>query len=280
VNRLPEKDGNDIMLRRLKGLIGDALRAQDGHIGHVNEILFDDTQWSVRYLTVNTGSLLLGNRVLIAPRALGKLEWDRHLLNVNLTREQVEKSPGLGTDEPVSRQFETNYYDYYAWPYYWSGIPYGGMALYGGMGTPDAFGPLSNQQNTEDLSYQHAGEDAERDQVDTHLRSTKEVTGYGIAARDGHLGHVEDFIFDDETWNIRYLAVDTQNWWPGKRVLLPLDCIENMSWPDRAVTVRVTRDQVRQGPEWHPNEPISSSFEQELSSYFAHLPITAPASVS
>ena len=93
------------------------------------------------------------------------------------------------------------------------------------------------------------------------------MAGYGIAARDGHLGHVEDFIIDDETWQIRYLAVDTRDWWPGKKVLLPLDWIGQLSWPERTVSAGVRRDQVRDGPEWDPCEPISRAFEEELSGY-------------
>ena len=46
------------------------------------------------------------------------------------------------------------------------------------------------------------------------------MTGYHIEATDGGIGHVKDFIIDDETWAIRYLEVDTRNWWPGKKVLV------------------------------------------------------------
>jgi len=31
------------------------------------------------------------------------------------------------------------------------------------------------------------------------------------------MGHLDDFIIDDETWTIRYVVVDTRNWWPGKK---------------------------------------------------------------
>ena len=68
--------------------------------------------------------------------------------------------------------------------------------------------------------------------ADSHLRSTAEVTGYHIEASDGEIGHVKDFIVDDETWAIRYLEVDTQNWWPGKKVLVSPQWINRVSWPD------------------------------------------------
>ena len=57
--------------------------------------------------------------------------------------------------------------------------------------------------------------------VNTHLRSAKELIGYHVRATDNEVGHIVDFMFDDESWEIRYLAVDMSDWWFGKKVLLP-----------------------------------------------------------
>ena len=253
------------MLREVKRLHGAVLHAADGEIGEVDEILFDDAQWTVRYLVVDTGGWLTRRKILIPPVALGALDWDRCLLNVNLTRDQVEQSPAAETDKPVSRQWETAYYDYYQWPRYWGGGGgWGGMGGSGGIWFP---APVVGSA----LTPQQEAEERARPVGDPHLRSTWEVTGYEIVGLDGHLGHVDDFILDDKTWRIRYLAVDTRDWWPGKKVLLPTDWIGPTLWPERtvAVTMKVTRDQVRNGPEWHPHEPISPAFEAELSEYYA-----------
>ena len=261
------------MLREVKGLHGAVLHAQDGEIGRVDDILFDDELWTARYFVVDTGGWLDGRQVLIPPAAMGLLEGDRQALGVNLTRDQVEKSPSAETKNPVSRQWETDYHDYYGWPYYWGGMGFaGGLGLTGGMALSSM--QLSHAVGDARTPQQEADEEARnqepaRDPGASHLRSAREVTGYGITARDGHLGHVEDFIIDDETWKIRYLAVDTRDWWPGKKVLLPLDWIGQVAWPDRTVTAQVTRDQVRNGPEWDPREPISPVFEGELSRYYA-----------
>jgi hypothetical protein len=68
-----------------------------------------------------------------------------------------------------------------------------------------------------------------------HLRSTCGASGHHIQALDGEVGHVDDFVIDDGTWAIRYLVVDTHNWWPGKRVLVSPQWIENVSWGERKV---------------------------------------------
>jgi sporulation protein YlmC with PRC-barrel domain len=252
------------MLREVKALHGSKIHALDGEIGRVDEILFDDEHWTVRYLVVETGSWLFGRKVLISPLAFGQLDLDHHTLNINLTREQIEKSPGVETDRPVSRQWEEDYYDYYSWPYYWGGM--GGMGGWGPYWYP---GALLAQPFTNVVAPQQRYDDQARNDDDVHLRSTKEVTGYKIAAIDGHLGHVQDFIFDDATWRICYFAVDTRDWWPGKKVLLPPNWIDEVNWPERSVTVDVTRDQVQNAPEWNPDEPISRAFEDQLYGYYA-----------
>src|SRR5205809_6020840 len=111
------------MLRSASEWDGYSIQATDGEIGHVAEFLFDDEKWTIRYLVVDTGGWLPGRRVLISPIALGETDWPGHRLHVKLTRQQVEESPVIDTDKPVSRQHEVSYYQYYRWPYYWGG-PY------------------------------------------------------------------------------------------------------------------------------------------------------------
>lgn len=236
------------MLREVKKLHGATLRAYDGDLGSVDEVLFDDESWAVRYLAVNTGGWLNGRSVLLAPAALGILDWEKHILEVNLTRAQVENSPGIETDEPVSRQWETDTYDYYGWPYYW------GMGMVGGSWYSEG---LSGSVETATVP----------DPGDVHLRSTKEVTGYTVAARDGDIGHVDDFLVDDDNWRIGFLAVSTRDWWPGKRVLLPLDWIGQINWPERRVTAKVTRSQIQNAPFWEPGKPFSPAFLDQLAHY-------------
>jgi sporulation protein YlmC with PRC-barrel domain len=248
------------MLQEVKELHGLTLHALDGEVGRVDEILFDDEHWTVRYLIVDTGSWLFGRKVLISPLAFGTLNLELHTLNVNLTRKQIEDSPGVDAHQPVSRQWEGDYYDYYAWPYYW-----GGMGGWGGYWYP---GALFAQPVGYTETPQQRAEDQSRDHVDTHLRSTKEVSGYAISATDGHVGHVQDFIVNDETWRISYLVMDLWDWWPGKKVLLPPEWIGEMNWPDKGVTVTVTRKQIQDAPEWIAGQEISRLYEDELYSYY------------
>ena len=115
------------MLRSVQSLYGYTIRAKDGDVGKVHEFYFDDQAWVIRYLVADTGNWLVGRRVLISPVALGQPDWAAHTLPVELTKKQVEGSPHISMDQPVSRQMEEELYTYCGWAPYWRGaIPLGG----------------------------------------------------------------------------------------------------------------------------------------------------------
>jgi uncharacterized protein YrrD len=241
------------MLRSLKELYGYALQATDGEIGTVEEFYFDDEKWAVRYLVANAGSWLTGRLVLISPLALGEPDWGSQRLPVKLTREQIRNSPDIDTAKPISRQHEIDYYQYYGWPYYWAGAETWGVS-------PLPLAAPPPPPPAEKASGQAPG--------DVHLRSSREVEGYHIQARDGEIGHVEDFIVDDETWRLRYLVVDTRNWWPGKKVLVAPEWIARISWEEALVHVDLTREAIKAGPEFDPGQPINREYEARLYDYY------------
>jgi hypothetical protein len=103
-----------------------------------------------------------------------------------------------------------------------------------------------------------------QEQSDVHLRSTHEVSDYYIEATDGDLGHVEDFLIDDETWTIRYMVVATRNWWPGKKVLVSPEWIRSVSWTDSKVFVDLSREAIKNGPEYNESGPLNRDYEKQL----------------
>jgi uncharacterized protein YrrD len=239
------------MLSKAKTLNGYKLDSLDGEIGHVKEFYFDDQYWTIRYLVADTGNWLTGRQVLISPYALNSIVRDKQRLVVDLTKAQIEKSPALETDKPVSRQFEENYYGYYDWPMYWNG--------------PYAWG-----------SYPYLARDRQawkhlipgEKPWDPHLRSTHDVTGHHIQASDGEIGHVEDFIIDDDTWAIRYLVVGTRNWWPGKKVLIAPLWIQRVSWGESKVFVNLSRESIKQAPEYSEEFLLTRDYETGLHRHY------------
>ena len=248
------------MLFKTKTLETYKLDSLDGEIGKVREFYFDDQHWTIRYLVADTGGWLNGRQVLISPYALvAAIKADQHIA-IDLTQKQIEESPSLSSDTPVSRRFEMGYNGYYGWPPYW-----------GGPMTWGTYPTVVRSRGLWDMPAQ-----IEREEGDSHLRSTQEVTGYHIQASDGEIGHVEDFIIDDETWTIRYLVVNTSNWWLGKKVLVSPEWIEHVRWSESKVFIKQTRDSIKAAPEYTEEALITRDYESGLfrhygsDGYWAH----------
>jgi hypothetical protein len=240
-----------VMITNIKQIKGFKLGALDGDIGSVKDFYFDDESWTVRYLVADTGKWLPGRQVLISPFALQHVRMEDEIIDVSLTKKQIEDSPSIDTHKPVSRQYEIDYYQYYGWPHYWEG-----PALWGVAPTPAHFSPDGGVVEPMPLSRERKG--------DPHLRSAQEMMGYHIQARDGEVGHVEDFLIEDENWAIRYLVVDTKNWWPGKNVLVAPQWIQRVSWQESKVFVDLTRETIKSAPEFVRGESIDRVFEGRL----------------
>ena len=98
--------------------------------------------------------------------------------------------------------------------------------------------------------------------------SRSPCAGYHIQATDGDIGHVEDFLVDDRSWAIRYLIVDTTNWWAGKKVLVAPAWIERVVWDQSKVHVAVTRAQITNSPEYDPTRPVERAYETKLFGHY------------
>jgi hypothetical protein len=239
------------MLEHARNLKGFGLKATDGEIGSVKDFLFDDRFWAIRYLVADTGNWLTGTTVLLSPYALHAVDKEARAIVTILSRHQIEGSPSLEHDLPVSRQFEQKYNGYYGWPAYYDGPYMWGNNPYFNSDRKDWASPAVNATSW-----------------NPHLRSMQEVDGYHLQARDGEIGHVEDFIIDTDTWAVRYLVVDTQNWWPGKRILLSPHWIERVRWEDSKVFVRESRERIKAAPEFTEGMLLTREYEAGLHRHY------------
>ncbi len=245
------------MLRKVKNFENFTLRTRDGDIGKAVEFYFDDRHWTIRYLVVDTGGWLHSRKVLISPHALNPAIDDDNVIPVNLTKQQIENSPSIDSDIPVSRQFEVDYHNFYSWPYYGIGSFTWGTSSYLGGAGPFIRGrgqPTSEMVRPEES-------------WDPCLRSTHEVTGYHVHSTDGEIGHVSDFVIDEATWTIRYLVVDTNNLWPGRQVLISTHWIDEVAWLDHKVFVHVNKEAVEHAPEYSP-ETLNRGYEELLHEHY------------
>jgi hypothetical protein len=260
------------MLRSMNDLENYAIRATDGDVGHVKDFYFDDRAWVIRYLVVDTGSWLSSRKVLISPMAIGHPDWPGKILPVSITKEQVKNSPDIDTDKPVSRQHEMAYLGYFGFPFYWGGAGLWGEGAYSSMmlagGSHDASVVRRREleaEHTRDVLEHGADHDG-----DPHLRSCKEVLTYRVDAIDGDIGHVRGLLVEEDTWAIRYLIVETGNWWEGHEVLIVPQWIQSVSWNDNAVLVNLTRQALKDAPPYDSAAMLDRELEANFYKHYGH----------
>jgi len=235
------------MYHCINEIMGYKLMAKDGEFGKCDDFLFEDRLWIVRYMVADTGGFLHRRKVLIPLIELEKPDRSTRLFHVDLTKKQIEESPPLSEDQPVSRQYEKISCLYFGWPAYWAGDDLENTAL-----TPS--GVFRKREDG-----QNSGE------KESSLRSIKKVTGYHIHATDGKPGKIGDFIVDDNIWTIRYLVVDIQNKLKDKKVLLPPDWVNTVDWLNRTANIVLSVDGIENCPEFNPAEPYGADLESMVS---------------
>jgi uncharacterized protein YrrD len=238
------------MLRSSNELKDFAIAATDGDVGQVEAFCFDDKEWTVRYFLVNTGGWLHARKVLISPLSIGTVDWIGRGIVTDLTRAEVRASPRIDMQKALLRQHEVAYNDHFSFPHYWT--------------APNLWRPakLPSEVN------KRGGGEARPGSVTSHVHSTKELVGFSLAASDGEIGHVDDFIIDDETWTIRYLVVDTRNWWPGKKVMISPHWISTVNWQKRKVNIDLSRNEIRKSPEYDDTSTIDRDYEERLYEHY------------
>ncbi|SLN62535.1 PRC-barrel domain-containing protein [Oceanibacterium hippocampi] len=249
------------MLQSMKELQGYRIQASDGDVGKANDFFFDDRVWTVRYMVVDTG-WLFGRKVLVAPDAVNDVNIVDEKFVVGLSKKAIEEGPGVSTDLPVSRQEEINLRRHYNWPYYWEAYPAGVMAA----PLVPPLQPVRAIPEERNAAGESEAEIAEGH--DSHLRSANEVEGYHIEALDGEIGHVEDFLVDDETWVVRYMVIDTRNWLPGRKVIVAPVWAKAIDWSAKIVQVDLERQAIKESPEFTGHSEIGPEFEKSLESHY------------
>ena len=102
------------------------------------------------------------------------------------------------------------------------------------------------------------------------LRSLQDLENYEIGATDGAIGHVKDFYFDDHAWVIRYLVVETGNWFSSRKVLISPISIHHPDWENKLLPVSITQAQVKNSPDIDTKKPVSRQHEMQYLSHYGY----------
>jgi hypothetical protein len=240
------------MLHEIKELERLKINAKDGDLGFVYDFYFDDENWTTRYLVADTGNWLTGRKVLVSPHSIDKPDFDNKSIPVKLIKKQIEDSPGILDDEPVSRQHESKLSDYYGWPAYWLVEPVSHAAV------------IQDRLKKE----QEVAQKKKKKKGDPHLRSIREVRSYTVEALDGEVGQVDSFLIDDENWNIKYLVIDSRKWlsWlpGGKYHIISPEWIKEIDWEKSRIYIEYDKETLENSPMYDPDKPVDKKFENKL----------------
>ena len=236
------------MLRAMKPLTGYKLATADNDAGKCTDFLFDDQAWIVRYVVVNTGSWLNHSKVLVSPSSLNPTHWDDSRFTTSLTNQQIEAAPPLADNAPVSKQYQMIWAGHYGLTPYWSDL-----------------GPLSAPLATQALATMQ--EDADHDE---HLRSFNELCGYEVAgvAPERHgdvLGRVEDFVFEVDSWKIRYAVVETDfSWTTSHKVIIAPEWLDKVGWAEQKLYLDLDGKRMKEFPPYDPSQTVYRTYEQAV----------------
>lgn len=219
----------------------------------IEDVFFNQKSWDIHYIVIETGSWLMDREILLHPDIVKEvIDKDKKLV-LPMTKEKVVESPAVNSVLPIAQEAELLLAKYWEWvPKDTPGpLPY------------EAGDTIEAETDTETKAF---SEDAAK----SKLRSWKEVEGYTIHAVDSKFGHIEDLLFDDN-WRICYAVVDTRNWIPGKKVLLPVREIEKIRWSEHALHVDATSELVKTAPFYEPSTGVTAEDEEAVRKHFKEI---------
>ncbi|MEI6558428.1 MAG: PRC-barrel domain-containing protein [Rhodospirillaceae bacterium] len=230
------------MLRSMKELFGYSVAALDGPLGTLEDFLFDERTHDLRYLVADTGGWFNRRHLLVTPAAFGRTRWPARDFPVRITCAQAAASPVMVVDAPLSRQHEVALHTFFEWMPYWlthaNGVPTAHVAPPGGAALPS---PV--------------------------LCRAQRLIGYQLEASDSRIGHIVDFLVDDEVWRMQHLVVDTEAWGDPRTVMVSLAVFTGIDAGAETVKVDLTERLVRESPVYDPSAIAGSRSEVVFHDY-------------
>jgi hypothetical protein len=243
------------MKRSIKELLGYSLHAKDGTKGTVRDFLFDEESWTIRYMRTGIGNMFVDKKVLIPRVFFGKPEQSKREFLIQMTKDEMKRSPKVEEHKPVSRKFEESLNQFYNIENYWS------TSYAPSFGVPEMVVP---QHHLKELP-----KTIKEPHVDSSLRSFQEVSGYLIECQDEKHGYMTDFIVEDENWKIVYIIIDIGNLFEtDKRVMLAVNWINEIDYKDQKIAINQTSKVLEKAPPFDPSSPVNSEYEKNIYDYY------------
>lgn len=246
------------MLWNASALKGYPIKATDGELGTVCDLMYEESNWAIRWVVVDTGDWLSGRLVVLPVAVVGQPDPEAHCVPARLTMKQVEQSVGVdsvrtGNSDSLDCEQENlpQGRDHYIWGHHDGNTP-PAIAL-----DPRVLSGATRA--TADMAVARG---------DGHVSSISAITGYSIEATDGHIGHAEDFLIDTALWQVRYLIVHTSRWWPSEKLLVSPLSVERIDRHESTIHIAETRQRVKDSPPYIAADTVDGAFEELFHTYY------------
>ncbi|WP_158737948.1 PRC-barrel domain-containing protein [Alteribacillus sp. YIM 98480] len=236
------------MLFSGKSLARYSLEATDGSIGRIEDFYFDDESWVIRYLVVNANPWLPGEKKLLSPISVERIDPAEQTILVDLTKEQIKNTPPMDTERPVSRKQEVDFHRYFGYGLYWPGAS--GAGLWGGT-------PIARDLVNQD-PFVEEGIEADMADTNPNLRSVREIigefSGYDVSALDEKVGHADNVLIKDGSWDIQYIVTDTRRLLPGEHHVISTRAVQDVNWVQNDIKLTMTEEEVKRSPKYDSDD--------------------------
>lgn len=245
------------MLRRTKHLLNGKVFIGDTWVGTIRDFIFDSNSWQITHLLIRVRDGWLSRQsVFIQPKDILKIceatDTDHHVISVSIYLSMTQHQ--LRT----SRILKSTAFDYYHWPYFWTGV-----GVFGAAATSDVFRDGILPDLTEEA-------------VDTSsLRSLAGTIDFHVKSIDADIGYLED-VLRDTNWKIQYWVVHARHLHPNRSLLLSHDWIKTIDWDDVTIHVPFSEICMDHSPPFDPH-PYSAmakptfedtKYEEDLRHYY------------
>ena len=163
--------------------------------------------------------------VLIEPKQIGRPDWVDQTVPVFHTMQEVREAPRLAKDPPLYRQVYDRTVNFNGYIPHWT-------PMSDSPGTETSFVPKEPVQ----------------------LRSLTHLLGYRVHAENELVGHVHDFLADDE-WNIRAMVARLELFIGERFVAVDTGDVTEIDFADQLTRLSATRSMLETAPEYNPLEP-------------------------
>jgi hypothetical protein len=242
------------MLRSIEDLKGCKVACQDGDLGTVEHVYFDDESWGIRFIVIGASGWNGGQQVWVSPFSIKGIDFAAGVVTLDLTQRKMMGSPPVDTGKPVSRLKESKLFDYYGCRPYWAARAKPPFESSSGTGD-SRLGLESSQQLRPTLHVKGS-------RLDIHLLSAQHAKSFSVATADGTIGRIADFVFDDETWIVRYMTVDTRDRWNSAREMrLSTEWIDGIDSASSTISTGLSRISVEHSSAYVGTRSLNHVYE-------------------